>query len=155
MTSFGAMAMSRRGASVRRPANATRAVARLASAAACCNSSVASQVVDSGGDEERPLALLAAGGDEEGRLRLRLHAVGDDIGSELAGELDAGADGASAVRVAQRAGNQSARDFQSAHGIAGEVAERGVAAAEILMADAYAELAQGVERRWVALGGHA
>ena len=97
------------------------------------------------------MTLLAAGGHEECRLRPRLYAVADDIGAKLASDLHAGTHGSGAGLLAERTGDEPARQLQPLHGRLRQIAEAGIAVAEIVDGHAEAESAQAVQRPSVAL----
>jgi len=96
---------------------------------------------------EEALDLLAAGASEELLLFGVLHPFGDHRQLQAVGEGDDGAGDGGVVVVVGQAGDERLVDLQDVDGQALEVAERGVAGAEVVDRQLQAELLERLEDR--------
>src|SRR3569623_1959019 len=92
---------------------------------------------------------------QEIALRLGFHAFRDQLQPQALAHDDDGARNGGVLGVARNVADEGAGDLESIDGKAAQVAERGIAGAEIVDSETHAELAQVVELRGARLHQHA
>src|SRR5258705_1507096 len=95
--------------------------------------------------DEVALHPVAARDPQGVRLVFRIHALGHDLHAQRARERDDGRDERHRARLLQHADDEGAVDLERLHRELREIAERGIAGAEVVDGDAHAQLAQGSE----------
>ena len=100
------------------------------------------------------LQAVTAETSKESRLRLGFDALGNDLKAQALGKLDDGADDRLVTGVFADTGDETAVDLQLLDGKHLEVAERGIAGAEIVDGQLDAQIAQTFENILAAFNRH-